>query len=90
MTQHRINTINTSLDKKLSDNKISDIDNNDLFGDRDRDEDVRLQRNSKNLRLRRKVLVKRQKSGAPKKDVRIKKLGAAAEIIPYQPTLLLR
>ena len=90
VTQHRIATIDNSVDKKLGNKKISEFDSNALFGDRDRDKDVRRQRNSKNLRLRRKVLVKRHKSGAPKKDVRIKKLGAAAEIIPYQPTLLLR
>ena len=91
VTQHRIasDNLDNNKKKKRSDNVISEVDN-DLFGDCDRDEDVRVQRNSKNLRLRRKVLVKRQKSGVPKKDVRIRKLGAAAEIIPYQPTLLLR
>ena len=80
------------LRRKNDNNLISDnsIDDADL----DQDIDVaRSHRNSKRLRLRRKVLVKRNKSGRsnfPPNGVRVKKLGAAAEIIPYQPTLLLR
>ena len=80
------------LRRKNDNNLISDnsIDDADL----DQDIDVaRSHRNSKRLRLRRKVLVKRNKSGRsnfPPTGVRVKKLGAAAEIIPYQPTLLLR
>ena len=60
----------------------------------DDDDDVGRFRNSKKMRLRRKVLVKRQKSARqarlPKSVVGVKKLGLGAEIIPYQPTLLLR
>ena len=79
-------------DKGLGPNIV----NNDLVADQEKDDDVRSHRNSKKLRLRRKVLVKRQRSGEahPKSvksvKVKLKKLGKAAKIIPYQPTLLLR
>ena len=86
--------LNTSgdRDKGLGPNIV----NNDLVADQEKDDDVRSHRNSKKLRLRRKVLVKRQRSGEahPKSvksvKVKLKKLGKAAKIIPYQPTLLLR
>ena len=84
VTQHK-----TSRDH--SDNQISNHIDNDLPSD---DDDVGRFRNSKKLRLRRKVLVKRQKSDPPRASksvlVGVKKLGVGAEIIPYQPTLLLR
>jgi len=83
VTQHK-----TSRDH--SDNQISNHIDNDLPSD---DDDVGRFRNSKKLRLRRKVLVKRQKSDPPRASksvlVGVKKLGVGAEIIPYQPTLLL-
>ena len=82
--------LNTASDPDKSDNDISnDIDNKIVS----EDDDVGRFRNSKKLRLRRKVLVKRQKSARPrlpKSVVGVKKLGVGAETIPYQPTLLLR
>ena len=91
ITQHKL----LPEDKgDLDTNKNLDIDvSNDLTADQERDRDVGSQRNSKKLRLRRKVLVKRHRAGKahPKSArVKVKKLGKAAEIIPYQPTLLLR
>ena len=98
ITQHKL----LAEDKKeLVNNKedldiVKNLDNevsNDLVEDQERDRDVRSHRNSKKLRLRRKVLVKRHRAGKahPKSSkVKVKKLGKAAEIIPYQPTLLLR
>ena len=93
ITQHKL----LPEDKgELDTNKNIENDvSNDLAADqkRDRDADVSSHRNSKKLRLRRKVLVKRHRAGKahPKSArVKVKKLGKAAEIIPYQPTLLLR
>ena len=98
ITQHKL----LAEDKKeLVNNKedldiVKNLDNevsNDLVEDQERDRDVRSHRNSKKLRLRRKVLVKRHRAGKahPKSaKIKVKKLGKAAEIIPYQPTLLLR
>jgi len=90
VTQHK-----TSSPQR--DNQISPLLDNHLASDDDHDEDddVGRFRNSKKLRLRRKVLVKRQKSDRPHRlsksvPVAVKKLGVGAEIIPYQPTLLLR
>jgi len=87
ITQHKL----LPGDKEELDNVVS----NDLTEDQERDPDVRSNRNSKKLRLRRKVLVKRHRAGKahPKSvknaKVKVKKLGKAVEIIPYQPTLLL-
>ena len=98
ITQHKL----LAGDKKEIVNNKKDLDivknldnevSNDLVGNQERDRDVWSQRNSKKLRLRRKVLVKRHRSGKahPKSaKIKVKKLGKAAEIIPYQPTLLLR
>ena len=90
VTQHKTS-------RAPSDNQISPhIDNNDIASDHRHhdDDDVGRFRNSKKLRRRRKVLVKRQKSDRPRLSksalVGVKKLGVGAEIIPYQPTLLLR
>ena len=88
VTQHLTSTktdqISPHVDNHLGSDNHDDQDDNDVgrFS------------NSKKLRLRRKVLVKRQKSDRPRVSksvlVGVKKLGLAAEIIPYQPTLLLR
>ena len=88
ITQHKL----LPGDKEEMDNDVS----NDLTEDQERDPDVRSNRNSKKLRLRRKVLVKRHRAGkahprsVKNAKVKVKKLGKAVEIIPYQPTLLLR
>ena len=95
VTQHAVKKITDN--HEISDNHIgSEVVKNDLINDDlYEDEDVRSGRNSKQLRLRRKVLVKRHrdkpvKFGRRNKGLRIKKLGLAAETIPYQQTLLLR
>ena len=92
VTQHKTSSPLTR------DNQISPLGDNHLASDDDHDDgddDVGRFRNSKKLRLRRKVLVKRQKSDRPSRVsksvlVAVKKLGVGAETIPYQPTLLLR
>ena len=95
VTQH-LTSSTSSTSSHNRDNQISpDVDNHLGSDDNHQDDDdVGRFRNSKNLRLRRKVLVKRQKSDRPRVSksalVGVKKLGVGAEIIPYQPTLLLR
>jgi len=86
VTQHT--TATTKISPHVDNHLASDDDNHQD------DDDVGRFRNSNKLRLRRKVLVKRQKSDRPRVSksvlVGVKKLGVGAEIIPYQPTLLLR
>jgi len=92
VTQHDIRQSNKNREHDPSDSEVSDDVDNDLLGNSLDDEDISFRstlRNSKNLRLRRKVLVKKQRSGRPRPDVRVRKLGVATKIIPYQPTLLL-
>ena len=91
ITQHKV--LPGDKEKLVTSKDVS----NDLAEDQEsRDPDVRTNRNSKKLRLRRKVLVKRHRGGKahPKSvksaNVKVKKLGKAVDIIPYQPTLLLR
>ena len=90
VTQHLTSTTKTDQISPHVDNHLGSDNHDD---DQD-DNDVGRFSNSKKLRLRRKVLVKRQKSDRPRVSksvlVGVKKLGLAAEIIPYQPTLLLR
>lgn len=94
VTQHT--TATTKTNSQHTDHQISPHVDNHLASDDDNhqdDDDVGRFRNSNKLRLRRKVLVKRQKSDRPRVSksvlVGVKKLGLGAEIIPYQPTLLL-
>ena len=98
ITQHKLlpgdkkEIVNNKEDLDIVKNLDNEV-SNDLVEEQERDRDVRSHRNSKKLRLRRKVLVKRHRAGKahPKSaKIKVKKLGKAAEIIPYQPTLLLR
>ena len=94
ITQHKL--LPGDKEELLTNKELDNDVSNDLTEDQERDPDVRSNRNSKRLRLRRKVLVKRHRAGKahPKNvknsKVKVKKLGKAVEIIPYQPTLLLR
>jgi len=92
ITQHML--LPSDKEELVTSKELDNDVSNDLAQDQERgDPDVRSNRNSKKLRLRRKVLVKRHRGGKahPKsvKSVKVKKLGKAVEIIPYQPTLLL-
>ena len=94
ITQHKL--LPGDKEELVTNKELDNDVSNDLTEDQERDPDVRSNRNSKKLRLRRKVLVKRHRAGKahPKSvknaKVKVKKLGKAVEIIPYQPTLLLR
>ena len=94
ITQHKL--LPGDKEELITNKELDNDVSNDLTEDQERDPDVRSNRNSKKLRLRRKVLVKRHRAGKahPKSvknaKVKVKKLGKAVEIIPYQPTLLLR
>lgn len=97
VTQHAVKISHDTLDHEISDNHIEEVGGNGLINHNNID-DVDVSpipdRQSKTLRLRRKVLVKRQKSNPnvirEGKNVRVKKLGAVAATIPYQQTLLLK
>ena len=90
--QHRVLQGSRGELDTVPDNNVG----NDLAEEKDGDRDVKSHRDPKKLRLRRKVLVKRHRSvkAQPKSlkmaKLKVKKLGKAVDIIPYQQKLLLR